>query len=128
MSKVESAADGPGAGIVIGGAGAAIAAAVFVVLTASTGKTHHLFPLLIRFAPGGLPRLLSDQPLGSRESVIAIVAGALLVVVTRLVLVVLDEMPTAMLVSDQPRGVSGEFVLFGGLGALAGSFWGSRPV
>lgn len=127
MSKVEVAAEGPGAGFAIGMAGAAIAAAVFVVLTASTGTTYHLFPLLIGFAPGGLPRLLTDQPLASRETVIAIVAGVLLVSAAWLVLVVIDEMPTATLISDQPGGVGGEFVLFGGLGALFGSWWGSRP-
>ena len=38
----------------------------------------------------------------------------------------LDEMPSATLLDNQPGGVRGEFALFGILGALAGSWWGSQ--
>jgi hypothetical protein len=112
--------------VLIGIAGAVIAAAVFVVLTSATGATYHLFPLLIGFVPGGLPRLLSERPLNPREGTIATVAGLAAVGVAWLALVLLDEMPAATLISDQPGGVPGEFVLFGLLGAILGGWWGSR--
>ena len=114
-------------GIALGILGAAVAAAVFVVLTAATGTTYHLFPLLIGFVPGGLPRLLSERPISPREGTIATVAGLVAVGVAWLALVILDEMPTATLIADQPGGVPGEFVLFGVLGAIVGGWWGSRP-
>jgi hypothetical protein len=102
-----------------------VAGAIFVVLTARTGTTYHLFPLLIAFFPGGLPRLLTERPITAREPMIAIVLGVAAVWLT---LVLLDEMPSATLLEDQPGGVAGEFVLFGLLGAALGAWWGARPV
>ncbi len=112
----------------IGGvAVAALFAAVFVVLTANTGTTYHLFPLVIAAAPGALPRLLRDVPLSRRAGAVAVALGALAVAAAWITLVALDEMPRAVLFSGQPGGVEGEFVLFGLLGALAGGWWGTRP-
>ncbi len=107
---------------------AALFAAIFVVLTANTGTTYHLFPLLIAAAPGALPRLLQDVPLSSRAGTVAMTLGAVAVVVAWITLVALDEMPHTTLIGDQPGGVEGEFVVFGLLGALAGGWWGTRPV
>ena len=127
MTKAEpKPATAEAGGIVIGVLGAAVAAAIFIVLTASTGTTYHLFPLLIGFVPGGLPRVLADRPISPREGTMATVAGILAVGAAWLVLVILDEMPAATLIADQPGGVGGEFVLFGVLGAIVGGWWGSR--
>lgn len=106
---------------------AAIFAAIFVVLTANTGTTYHLFPLVIAAAPGVLPRLLQDVPLSSRAGTVAMMLGATAVVVAWITLVALDEMPHVTLIGDQPGGVEGEFVVFGLLGAFAGGWWGTRP-
>ena len=112
----------------IGGvAVAALFAAIFVVLTANTGTTYHLFPLVIAAAPGALPRLLRDVPLSSRAGTVAMALGVLAVAVAWITLVALDEMPRAVLFAGQPGGVGGEFVVFGLLGALAGGWWGTRP-
>jgi hypothetical protein len=105
-----------------------VAGAIFVVLTARTGTAYHLFPLLIAFFPGGLPRLLTERPITAREAMIAIVLGVAAVAGVWLTLVLLDELPSATLLEDQPGGVAGEFVLFGLLGAALGAWWGARPV
>ena len=116
-----------GGSIAIGIIGAIVAGALFVVLTASTGTTYHLFPLLIAFVPGGLPRVMSEHSISSRDGMVAAVVGFAAVIAAWLAMVVIDEMPTATLISDQPGGVGGEFVLFGGVGAIVGGWWGSRP-
>lgn len=113
-------------GIGVGIVGAIAAAAIFVVLTASTGTTYHLFPLLIGFVPAGLPRVLAERPIARRGAVIAALVGIAAVGAAWLTLEVLDEMPSATVIGDQPGGVAGEFVLFGAVGALLGAWWGSR--
>jgi len=128
MAKAESgSANAAPASITVGIVAAVAAAAGFVMLTASTGTTYHLFPLLIGFVPGGLPRVLSERPISTRDGVLAIVAGMVAVSAAWLALELMDEMPTATFFSGQPGGVPGEFILFGVLGALIGGWWGSRP-
>ncbi len=110
----------------VGLGGAAVAAVVFVLLTVNTGTTYHLFPLVIAAAPGVIPRLMLDRPLTPRGGTYATILGLLAIAIAWGALELLDEMPTATLLSNQPGGVRGEFALFGILGALAGSWWGSQ--
>ncbi|MDA0352165.1 MAG: hypothetical protein DWG79_00385 [Chloroflexi bacterium] len=129
MAQVEVNQPEAGTSRIVGGALVAFAAAaIFVVLTARTGTTYHLFPLLIAFLPAGLPRVLAERQLGSREATIAAVIGLLAMGGAWLALALLDEMPSATLIADQPGGVGGEFALFGIAGALLGGWWCSRPV
>ena len=110
----------------VGVGGAAVAAALFVLLTVNTGTTYHLFPLAIAAAPGVLPRLIFDRPLNARQGTLATLLGIAAVGVAWGSLELLGEMPSATILSDQPGGVRGEFAVFGILGALAGSWWGSQ--
>jgi hypothetical protein len=127
MAKANSATETPGfSGIALGLGGSAIAAVLFVVLTSATGTTYHLFPVLIAFLPAGLPRVLSERPVSVREGLIAAILGFVIVLAVWLSLELLDEMPAATLIGDQPGGVAGEFVLFGAIGALIGGSWGAR--
>jgi hypothetical protein len=114
--------------LAIGLIGALVAGGAFVALTAKTGTTYHFFPLLIGFLPGGLPRVLGERPLSAREGTIATVLGIAVIGAVWLVLVMLDEMPTATFISNQPGGVGGELALFGILGALIGGWWAARAV
>jgi hypothetical protein len=110
----------------VGVAAAAVGAAAFVLLTVNTGTTYHLFPLVIAAAPGVIPRLVFDRPLDARQGTLATLLGLAAVAVAWGALELLEEMPSATLLSDQPGGVRGEFAVFGVLGALAGSWWGSQ--
>ena len=122
-----NASDGGFAAIGLGIVAAVVAGAIFVVLTAASGTTYHLFPLLIGFVPGGLPRVLTERPISRRDAIIAVVAGIAVVGAAWLVLELLEEMPSATLLDDQPGGVGAELLLSGALGALTGAWWGSRP-
>jgi len=110
----------------VGVVAAAAAAAVFVLLTVRTGTTYHLFPLVIAGAPGVIPRLVFDRPLDARQGTLATLLGVAAVAIAWGALELVDEVPSATLLSDQPGGVRGELALFGVLGALAGWWWGSK--
>ena len=112
--------------LVPGTLAAAIAAAVFIVLTTTTGATYHLFPLAIAAAPVLIPRLLLERPLSNARARIAAALGLAAVGAAWLTLVLLDEMPTTTFFEGQPGGVPGEFIVFGLIGALAATWWGSR--
>ncbi len=116
----------PAADLAVGAAGAAVAATIFVILTVATGATYHLFPLAIAAAPALLPRLLLDRALAPARARLAAVLGLAAVGAAWLALVLLDEMPVTTFFEGQPGGVPGEFVAFGLIGAIAGSWWGSR--
>lgn len=134
MAKADSTAGMAGmsgmsglGGIAVGLVASVIAATIFVVLTSATGTTYHLFPVLIAFLPAGLPRVVAERPVSVRAGTIAAALGFVVVLAIWLSLELLDEMPSATLIGDQPGGVAGEFVLFGAIGALVGGWWGTRP-
>ncbi len=101
---------------------AVVAAAVWVVLTARSGVTYHLFPLVIAASVGFVSRL-SGAPLRPLEAAAAIGGGVLAVAAGWLALVMLDETPTATFIADQPGGVPGETVIFALLGAALSLWW-----
>ena len=103
-----------------------VAAVIFVALTARTGTTYHLFPVLIAFLATGLPRVLTELPIGRRDATFGSVLGVVVVVAAWRALELLDDMPSATLIAGQPGGVPGEFLLSGVLGALVGAWWGTR--
>ena len=112
--------------LALGTAAAALAATIFVALTAATGATYHLFPLVIAAAPALLPRLLFARPLTPGRTRLAAALGLAAVAAAWLALVLLHQMPRTTFFEGQPGGVPGEFVAFGLLGALAAAWWGSR--
>lgn len=81
---------------------------------------------MVAAAPGVTPRLVFERLLDGRQGTLATLLGLAAVALAWGALELLDEMPSATLLSDQPGGVRGEFALFAVLGALAGSWWGSQ--
>jgi len=97
-----------------------VIAAGWVGLTAWTGKTYHLAPLLAAAAPGYLARF-AGWPSRSRGAVLALVAlGGVAVAGGWSVIVAAGIEPTATLVPGQPGGVPLEVAIIGLLGALLG--------
>lgn len=110
--------------------GAALAglpvAALWVVLTAATGKTYHLAPLIAAALPGVLAAAQA-APRGAagrsprRTAALAAVAGGLAVAAGWAAIVAAEIEPTATLVAEQPGGVTGEVVAGAIAGAAAGA-------
>ena len=109
----------------LGATAAAVAVAVWVVLIARSGVTYHLFPLVIAASVGFMSRL-SGAPLRPLEAAVSTAGGLLTVAAGWLVLVLLDETPTATFVEGQPGGVPGETVIFALLGAALSLWWVRR--
>ena len=106
------------------GIGFAIAAtAVWVALTAATGKTYHLAPIVIAAAPGITARA------AEREVSWSVVAatGLIAVAVGWAVIVATNIEPTATLAEGQPGGVEGEVVLGALIGAAISAFAARAP-
>lgn len=108
-----------------GDVGAAIVAGACIVgawvgLTAATGKTYHVAPLLAAAAPGFL---LRGHP---RWRGPALVIGAIAVAGGWLLIVLAGIAPTATIVQGQPGGVGGEVIAFAALGLAVGA--GRGPV
>jgi uncharacterized membrane protein AbrB (regulator of aidB expression) len=116
------------AALVAGAAFALALAALWVLLTALTGKTYHLAPGLIAWAPGltfGLlrPELTDGATRRARLGMAAIASTVGLVAVAAgwTVIAVEGIAPTATVFAAQPGGVGGEIVLAALLGALLGA-------
>ncbi len=109
----------------LGAAAADVAVTVWVVLTARSGVTYHLFPLVIAASVGFMSRL-SGAPLRPLEAAAATAGGLLAVAAGWLALVILDETPTATFIADQPGGVPGETAIFALLGAALSLWWVTR--
>jgi hypothetical protein len=107
------------------GAAAAVIVALavdgaWVLLTAATGKTYHLAPLIAAAAPGVLLRGREDR----RRPTLAI--AALAVAIGWTVIVVTGVEPSATILPGQPGGVTGEVVSFGLVGIAVSA--GRGPV
>lgn len=89
-------------------------AALWIGLTASTGKTYHLAPLLVGAAPGAVSRRLGVRAGG------AIWAGVASVGVAWLAIVAAGVEPSATIFERQPGGVPAEVVVFAALGLVIG--------
>ena len=89
--------------------------AAWVLLTAATGKTYHLAPLLAATAPGFVMRA---RP---RPRLPALAIGVIGVAVGWLLIVLSGIAPTATIVDGQPGGVAGEVVAFAALGLAIGA-------
>lgn len=124
MSQTTVRAAAPAA-LWLGAAAAVVAVAVWVVLTARSGVTYHLFPLVIAASVGFMSRL-SGAPLRPLEAAASAAGGLLAVIVGWLALVVLDEAPTATFIANQPGGVAGETAIFALLGAALSLWWVTR--
>ena len=98
----------------------AVIAAAWVGLTAWTGTTYHLAPLLAAAAPGYVARS-AGWPSRSRGAVLAVVALAGVAVAGGWAVIVAAGIePTATLVHGQPGGVPAEVAVAALLGALLG--------
>ena len=104
---------------------AALAAGVWVALTARTGVTYHLFPFVVAAALPVFARL-GGPPLRRVEAAIGAAGGLAAVAAGWLALVLLDAVPTATFVADQPGGVPGEAAVFALIGAAFGLWWTLR--
>ena len=111
---------GPARGaLTTGGAVAVVVVVAWVALTAATGKTYHLAPLLAALAPGVFARAMLGR-LGWAVGLVAGLLGFAIALGGWGIIVSLDERPSALLFDGQPGGVFGE-VLGGALvgGAIA---------
>lgn len=86
-------------------------------LTAATGKTYHLAPLIAAAAPGALRRALG-VPAGTKA---AVAAGFAAVLIGSLGILIAGVEPTATLWPGQPGGVRGEVAAFAALGLAIGA-------
>jgi len=96
-------------------AAAVAVAGVWIGLTAWTGKTYHLAPVLAAAAPAVVAR--GRGPVASPRVAFLAGAGVGVALGAWAALVALGIEPTATVVDRQPGGVAGEVVL----GALAGA-------
>jgi hypothetical protein len=95
-------------------------AALWVGLTAQTGKTYHVAPLLVAAAPGVLARGVGVSPPA------AVTAGLVTFAAGWLAILAAGIEPSATLFAHQPGGVAVETLAFGALGAAVGA--GRGPV
>jgi hypothetical protein len=115
---------------VVAGAGAALAiAALWVGLTALTGKTYHLAPGVTAWAPGLTVSLLrgdNRQPHGSakRLALLASALGPIAVGAAWAAIGLAGIEPSATIFAHQPGGVGGEVIV----ATLAGALLGARRV
>jgi hypothetical protein len=106
------------------GIGFALAAtAAWVALTAATGKTYHLAPIVIAAAPGIAARATEREV----SWTVAAATGLAAVAAGWAVIVAADIEPSAMLVEGQPGGVEGEVVVGALIGAAISAFAARRP-
>ena len=101
---------------------ALVAAAVWVGLTAATGKTYHLAPIVIAAVPGIAARAAERRvswTLAAATGLIAVAAGWAAIVAA-------DAEPTATLAEGQPGGVEGEVVVGALIGATIAAFAARR--
>lgn len=87
----------------------------WVALTAATGRTYHLAPIVAAAAPGVLARALDLPP--SR----AVLAGLLAAAAGWLSILILGVEPRATLWPGQPGGVRVETAVFVALGLAIGA-------
>ena len=89
---------------------------VWVALTAVTGKTYHLAPVLAAAAPAWGARL-SGVVVAPPDRLLALAAGVLVVAAGWAAIVLAGIEPTTTVIHDQPGGVPAEVAV----GALAGA-------
>ncbi len=109
----------------IGVVATAIVTAVWVVLTARTGTTYHLFPFVVAASLGVMSRL-GGAPLNPAEAAVTTAGGLVAVAAGWFVLVAIDETSAITFVADQPGGVAGETAVFALLGVAFSAWWVRR--
>lgn len=103
--------------MLLGGFAAALAlAGAWVGLTAATGSTYHLAPLIVAAAPAVLARAAE----AAVSPIAAVVAGAIAAAAGWVAIVIAGVEPTATVIADQPGGVAGEVVVAGIVGLAIG--------
>jgi hypothetical protein len=126
-SGMEARVPSPALLLGIGLVAAAGLVVLWVGLTALTGKTYHLAPLLAALAPGLSVRLLDAARRSYPLAAAAALLGASVSALAWGFIVAWQIEPTATIVSNQPGGVTGEVLV----GILIGSAAGAatlRPV
>ena len=114
--------------LMVGTAGALAVSALWVGLTALTGKTYHLAPGVAAWAPGLTVRVMIADRIDDlsrrgrwKLGLIASALGLAAVGVGRSAIALAGIEPSATLFAHQPGGVSGEFALTAFVGALLGA-------
>lgn len=103
-----------------GVAAAAGLAVLWIGLTALTGKTYHLAPLLTALAPGLSARLFGAARRSYPLAAAAALVGAAVAALGWGIIVAAEIEATATIVGDQPGGVGGEVVVAIALGSVLG--------
>lgn len=93
---------------------------LWVGLTALTGKTYHLAPLLAALAPGLSVRLLGAARRSYPLATSAALLGAAIAALGWGLIVAWGIEPSATIVGDQPGGVAGEVLAALVIGSAAG--------
>ena len=101
---------------------AAVATTIWVVLTARTGTTYHLFPFIVAASLGVMSRL-GGPPLSRVEAAVTTIGGLGAVAAGWFVLVATNETSHATFVADQPGGVGGETIVIALIGAAFSAWW-----
>lgn len=116
-----AALTGIGVALLVGGG--------WIALTAATGKTYHLAPLLGALAPALTPRAVFGTRLGATSGLVLGSVGAALMLGAWGLIVALDIQPGATLADNIPGEVFGEVVIGAVLGfAISGLLHAQRRV
>lgn len=89
---------------------------IWVALTARTGNTYHLAPVVATLAPAGVARL-RDLRASMSGALVLVALGLAVTAVGWASIELVGVEPSATFVADQPGGVTGEVIG----GALAGA-------
>lgn len=100
---------------------------LWVALTALTGKTYHLAPLLAALAPGAAARMLGATRRSLPVAAAAALLGAAVAAIGWGLIVAWGVEPAATIVDGQPGGVAGEVLAGIALGSAVGAA-ALRPV
>jgi hypothetical protein len=106
--------------LAVAGLAGAPPAALWVALTALTGKTYHLAPLLVAMAPSALSLVSVGGSTRQRARRLLPAAGIVTVAAGWLVIALAGIEPEATFIPRQPGGVLGEVVAGALVGAVAG--------
>ncbi len=104
--------------LVVGGA--------WIALTAATGKTYHLAPLLGAVGPGLTVRSLLGTRLGWMSGLALGGAGAALMIGCWGIILALDIEPTTTIADGIPGDVLGEVIIGAAAGAVISAFLHAR--
>lgn len=112
--------------VLLGLAAALAVAGLWIALTAATGKTYHLAPVVAAAVPALVAGVFSNTELAGRSTALAVAAGLAAVAIGWVLIEALGITPTATVLEAQPGGVHGEVVVGALLGAVGAALYLAR--